>query len=664
MVDTLSRRGVRESLKQQSGASAMMYALCLVPLTLIVGFALNFSQISNAKDEAQDALDAGVLTAARTYIERADLASYERVKEAQKAAQKTFYENLTDDSQAMSWQTPSFTITDDYKVQGSVNITTDTIFSGIMGRDKNRANVFSEAEIGDERPFEIVLVLDNTTSMFEGTRMEDMRDAAKLFTEIMYTSSPNPDLTRISVIPTASLVNINVEKPAVWTVTNDAGYTAPPSPPAAGSRAQPKPAFEDRSKYVEDPDDGSFMTKSELDDMFSPVEWRGCVRAADNERKVTSGGFVTQKLTDASVLGMRWPAAWLKPEKAMIWVDETPPSPPPPPPPPSPSPPPSGTPTSPPPPPPPKPPAPPPPPPPPPTPPIQGSLDPWMLQGPTASTRKVSGSYFKDWVQNCQQYDEQDGIKGARNAYVAETENCTIDSKDRKTGTIKACVSDPNEFQYFASGEKACEWQKDILPWDQFRPVSGPQFNCPTAMLGLSESPKQVNEKLDHMYPVPGGTQMDVGLMWGLRALSPRKQWVDFFGYDTGKEPLAFNDETNRKVMILLTDGENKAPFHYEGYYGCFNDTDRWNAGPCKMSDDTPDLKRKGLDALMLDSCKAIREDYGIDLYTIAVDVSDKDAVKTLEKCAGTSENAYDISSGELRDTFEGLAMRNLRLTR
>ena len=82
------------------------------------------------------------------------------------------------------------------------------------------------------------------------------------------------------------------------------------------------------------------------------------------------------------------------------------------------------------------------------------------------------------------------------------------------------------------------------------------------------------------------------------------------------------------------------------------------------MSDDTPDLKRKGLDALMLDSCKAIREDYGIDLYTIAVDVSDKDAVKTLEKCAGTSENAYDISSGELRDTFEGLAMRNLRLTR
>ena len=66
----------------------------------------------------------------------------------------------------------------------------------------------------------------------------------------------------------------------------------------------------------------------------------------------------------------------------------------------------------------------------------------------------------------------------------------------------------------------------------------------------------------------------------------------------------------------------------------------------------------------MLDSCKAIREDYGIDLYTIAVDVTDKDAIKTLEKCADDKDKAYDISASELRETFEGLAMRNLRLTR
>ncbi|MEO1643499.1 MAG: Tad domain-containing protein, partial [Pseudomonadota bacterium] len=567
--------------------------LCLIPMTLAAGFALNFSQISNAKSEAQDALDAAVLTAARAYIERADLGDSERKKAAKKAGKKAFFENLTNTKDRIGWGKLQINFTADYKVQGNVRVDAQTIFPGIMGRDKNKADVYSEAEIGDERPFEIVLVLDNTTSMFEGTRMEDMRDAAKLFTEIMYTSSPNPDLTRISVIPTAALVNINVEKPAVWNAATDRGYKAPPAPPAAGSRALPKPAFEDRSKYVRHPDNNSFMTRSELDDMFAPVEWRGCIRAADNERKVTSGGFVTKKLTDAHVPSMRWPAAWLKPERAEIYVNETPPSPPKPPSPPPPPPPPTGPKPPPPPPPPPSPPKPPPPPPPPPVPGVQGSLDPWMLNQGSDLIRQVSGSYFKGNVQNCQQFDEQKGIKGARNAYVPETEDCTTDPKDRKTGTIKACVSDPNEFEYFASGKKACEWQKDIMPWDQFRPVSGPQFNCPTAMLGLSESPKQVTEKLDHMYPVPGGTQMDVGLMWGLRALSPRKQWVDFWGYEKGKEPLPFNNEGNRKVMILLTDGENRAPYHYEGYYGCFEDKDRWNAGPCLTSDDTPDLKRK-----------------------------------------------------------------------
>ena len=261
--------------------------------------------------------------------------------------------------------------------------------------------------------------------------------------------------------------------------------------------------------------------------------------------------------------------------------------------------------------------------------------------------RQVSGTYFKGFVYNCTQVDTQDGLPGARNAYIPESDDCTTISTSRKTDTIKACVSDPNEFDYFASGEDACKWQEDILPWDQLRPVSGPQFNCPTAMLGLSESPKQVTEKLAHMYPVPGGTQMDVGLMWGLRAMSPRTQWVDFFGYQTGKEPLPFNDPTNRKVMILLTDGENRAPFHYEGYYGCFEDTDRWSAGPCQTSDDTPDLKRKGLDALMLDACDAIRDDYGVDLYTIAVDVTDTLAISNHEDCADNPDNAFNVSASE-----------------
>ena len=77
-------------------------------------------------------------------------------------------------------------------------------------------------------------------------------------------------------------------------------------------------------------------------------------------------------------------------------------------------------------------------------------------------------------------------------------------------------------------------------------------------------------EKLDHMYPVPGGTQMDVGMMWGLRAMSDNSDWVNFWGYNpVDYEPAGFASPTTRKIMIVLTDGENTAPYHYEGYYGC-----------------------------------------------------------------------------------------------
>jgi len=282
----------------------------------------------------------------------------------------------------------------------------------------------------------------------------------------------------------------------------------------------------------------------------------------------------------------------------------------------------------------------------------------------TPPVRQVNSSYFTGWVTNCTQYDEQDGVAGARNAYMNKSGDCSDDSKREKTSTIQACVSDPNEFEYFASGKKACDWQPDIFPWDQLRPVSGPQFNCPTAMLGLSESPKQVYEKLDHMYPVPGGTQLDVGLMWGLRALSPRKEWTEFFGYDNDAKPRDFSLTENRKIMIVLTDGENVAPYHYEGYYGCFDDTDRWGAGDCWQSKGTPNLTTKGLDNLTIDACDAIRDDYGVEIYTVAVDVKKKAALKTMEKCAGDKSRAYDVTGDELKSTFEMLAMRSLRLTK
>jgi hypothetical protein len=263
-------------------------------------------------------------------------------------------------------------------------------------------------------------------------------------------------------------------------------------------------------------------------------------------------------------------------------------------------------------------------------------------------------------VLNCNQNPQS----GTRNVHLRRTEDCTNNNRLQKTGTRQACVSDPNEFSYFAGGGAACPWQTAIFPWTQARAISGPNLNCPTAMLGLSGNRPQIMAKLDHMHPVPSGTHADVGLMWGLRMLSPRAQWASFFG-NAATPPGAFNATTHRKVMVLLTDGENTPTTHFEGAYGC-NETganDRANAGPCWRAGGVPTLNRTALDNLTRDACTAIRTTYGVELYTIAVDVSDPTAVALLQDCAGDPARAFNVSSAALDEAFEAIARRELRLT-
>jgi hypothetical protein len=166
------------------------------------------------------------------------------------------------------------------------------------------------------------------------------------------------------------------------------------------------------------------------------------------------------------------------------------------------------------------------------------------------------------------------------------------------------------------------------------------------------------------MYPVQGGTQADIGLMWGLRALSPRSTWSSFFGTTGDQEPKPFKDAGVRKIMILLTDGKNEAPYHFEGYYGCNESGDRGAAGKCWKASGVKSLDGDSLDGLTLDSCKAIREDYGIELYTIAVDISDSSAIKLLGDCADNPDRTFNITSAQLDKTFSAIAARELRLTR
>lgn len=274
----------------------------------------------------------------------------------------------------------------------------------------------------------------------------------------------------------------------------------------------------------------------------------------------------------------------------------------------------------------------------------------------------------------------QAGQDGARNVFAPLTETCANNNLG-SAGMLYSCLSDPNEFKYLSDGQLVCPWLPlGSTQWDGGTDVaiSGPNLNCPTAMLGLSSDPAQLYAKLDHMYPVPAGTQVDVGLMWGLRALSNRDAWANFWGLPLSEKAAEFDDFDTRKVMILLTDGANRFPIHYEGYYGCLEAgplANRQSAGDCRRDPNISidsggsiiqdfDRANASLDALTMDACAAIRDDYNVELYVIALDLANPAAVSKLQACAGDPSKFFSVASADLDDVFADLAAESLRLTR
>ena len=663
-------------LRNRRGNVAMITSLCIVPLVIVIGFAVDFRRAANDKQAAQEAMDAAVLFGGRTmalYVDdngdddNDDDGDSDALEAGREAAERVFYEDLSQYGVVDPANTPVFELNADGEFSGTFETQTKTTFASLLGRSELRNLVYAAAAVGSDRALEVALVLDNSTSMFSGTRMEDMRAAAKGFVDTIYSSSTSPEEVRVAVVPYAGTVNMLGAAPDSWDGSVDANLSIPAEPSAAGSGALPPTPFNSRLSYIEHPDTGATLLASDLSQMFQPTDWRGCVEAADNERSFSTLGDVYPTLSDVPPSPMRWPVNLIRSEDQRIYVDTAPPPPSPPSGPPPPPPPPS-----------------PPPPPPPDVPGVQGNLDlPWDdLPGdadgwrPHPNVQQANSTRVTGWLPRCSRYHVQwvqdsswnwVALQGARNAYQIDTISCTDSSTVWPGGTVQACLADPNEFAWNAAGGLQCSWYPSPTPWDSAKPIGGPNLNCPTSMLGLSSSPSQLYAKLDHMYPVPGGTKVDVGMMWGLRALSDRDAWASFWGISLTEKPAAFTDPDARKVMIVLTDGQNAFPYHYEGYYGCLEETNRWVVGgpnPCRKDPTVTPQTRATLDKLMLDACEQIRDTYNVELYTIAVDVTDATALANLQACAGDPSRFFDVSSGDLDATFEQLAEASLRLTR
>ncbi len=157
-----------------------------------------------------------------------------------------------------------------------------------------------------------------------------------------------------------------------------------------------------------------------------------------------------------------------------------------------------------------------------------------------------------------------------------------------------------------------------------------------TTVQTLVNQKSQLQAKINSMQP-NGWTYIPAGLMWGWRVLSPIEPMAE------GK---SYNDPDWKKILILMTDGDNTAI---------------WNKGKVKtnVSSHQADAKTRTL-------CTNIK-DQEIKVYSIAFKLTSTNSTNLLRDCASSHADFFAAHSNEeLRDAFSSIAgdINKLRLTK
>ena len=247
----------------------------------------------------------------------------------------------------------------------------------------------------------------------------------------------------------------------------------------------------------------------------------------------------------------------------------------------------------------------------------------------------------------------------------------------------------------------------------------GPNVGCPEdEILPLEADRDVVVDRLRRLRSTfRGGTMANIGLQAGLWTLSPL--WRDIWnpgapppaGQDTAL-PLNYDTLFMRKVIVLMTDGQNNWFDFPQGWPGICNDTNAANNAPASGLNRLPGVANENippfssqpcptpyatgadggnnadytgygrlqqgllgttnngtantiLNARMLELCEAIRS-RGITIYTITFNLTNVATQTLFRDCASSPDNYFNSpTQADLRAAFQtiGSQLANLRIT-
>ncbi len=615
----------------ERGVFAVIFGVMAIALVAFAGAAVDYTHVETARARAQVALDSAALGLQPTIF-----ATPAPTSEALKARALALLNERLDDASAVTNVDVAIANTGNGTLHLEGTVTVSTAFVQLVGIPSMTARIVSEAT-RKRLNLEVAMVLDNSGSMGQQSRMTNLKKAALCAMNVLYNAldectdakvnasngvAPTEANIWIGIVPFTGFVNVGSgNKNASWMDT-------------AGLSSISNDNFDDDDNEAT-PYNGTVNRFNLYTTMG--VTWRGCVEARPYP-------FDTDDTEPTSA------------NPDTLFVPQFAPD----------------------------------------TPDTGGYANSYKSDRPNACTNKDAGTWVETSTKtNCstQTYSNcgntptvartQTGWNGAAVNPAAATSPASMPDKNgvqitancnTSTGSTRTSTN-PN--RYRLTSTKSCSYQFSdrVLQERLCKYTSGgasggsPSDDCPsTALTPLTATKATIKTAIDAM--VSNGAQSSVGFtnihqgaIWGYHMLTPT-------------DPLQAKpyEAATSKVMILMTDGENTV----DGYGSNMNNANTFQAYgwpgttyngrifstdyPAPSSDAEVTAS---MDSRALETC-ANAKAAGISIYTIGLNAPNQKTIDLLTNCANTPSMAYfPTQSSELTNVFKEIAdqLANLRLS-
>ncbi|MEI2386413.1 pilus assembly protein TadG-related protein [Breoghania sp. JC706] len=205
--------------------------------------------------------------------------------------------------------------------------------------------------------------------------------------------------------------------------------------------------------------------------------------------------------------------------------------------------------------------------------------------------------------------------------------------------------------------KRLCKYDGAALSTSSNGVTRGPNYSCKTQPITPLTTSRTTLDNAVTAMVADGYTNIQQGVAWGWRALSPGEPFTGGRALDDPAYP------GHRRIMILMTDGANT----YE-WYDKNPNASKYNAygyvteGRAETTDSSW-VVHNTMNARTAETCANAKSQGGVEIYTIAFQVSDQSTLDMLEDCATKPSMAYKSDSNtELTLAFSNIAKEITRL--